>query len=188
MKSVDDPGRAVAVLAAVLTHARRVIGDPARIGLRMLVERRLEQQHPVRRARSPSGPLRPRRARARRRRRRTRRPSRWSWRCAESSFASVVGEVEQVVVAAPAGFERLALIGERRLAPRGESPRRPSCAQAGRSPSSTLARKKPIQTLVPISRRPSTSMPSFQSPARSSGRPFAPRCSRVKPMARRACS
>src|ERR1700734_3728161 len=47
-ESVDNPGRAVAVLAAVLTHPRRIVRDPSRIGLRMFIEWRFEQQHPVR--------------------------------------------------------------------------------------------------------------------------------------------
>src|ERR1700744_314151 len=47
-EAVDDPSRAVAVLPAVLAHAGRIVGDAAGIGLRMLVERRLEQQDSVR--------------------------------------------------------------------------------------------------------------------------------------------
>src|SRR5579885_2524227 len=40
-EAIDDPGRAVAILAAILAHARRIVGDAARIGRRMLEERRL---------------------------------------------------------------------------------------------------------------------------------------------------
>ena len=80
-EAVDDPGGAVAVLAAVLAHARRIVGDAARIGLRMFEERRLQQKHAVR-------PLDPLEAAFERReralviaRRRNRRPSRSSSRC-----------------------------------------------------------------------------------------------------------
>ena len=41
-------------------------------------------------------------------------------RVADVDLAPVVGEVEQVMVAAPAGFERLPLPGERRLTAGGE--------------------------------------------------------------------
>src|SRR5271154_3416771 len=43
-ETIDDPGGAMAVLGAVPTYAGRIIGDAARIGLGMLVERGLEQQ------------------------------------------------------------------------------------------------------------------------------------------------
>src|SRR5260370_635367 len=37
-EAIDNPGRAVAVLAAVLTHPGRIVRDPSRVGLRMFVE------------------------------------------------------------------------------------------------------------------------------------------------------
>ena len=47
-EAVDDPRGAVAVLAAVLAHARRIVGDAAGIGLRMLEERLFQQQNAIR--------------------------------------------------------------------------------------------------------------------------------------------
>ena len=107
-ETIDDPRGAVAVLAAVLAHAGRIVRDSARIGPRMLVERRLEQQHPLRpfdaleaafergeRARvvagaGKSGPA-----------------GRHGVRLVQN--LTVVGEVEHVMVAPPAGVERDAL-------------------------------------------------------------------------------
>src|SRR3984885_10809738 len=45
---IHNPSRAVAVLTAVLTHPGRIVRDPSRVGLRMFIEWRFEQQHPVR--------------------------------------------------------------------------------------------------------------------------------------------
>ena len=139
----------MAVLAAVLAHAGRIVGDAARIGLRVLVERRLEQQHPVR----ALDPLQAALDRGKSARvvagAGIGRPA-GGHGVAQVDLASVVGEVEQVMIAAPADLERLALTGERRLAPGGESFVALRARDDRMKPSSTLARKKPIQTLVPI--------------------------------------
>ena len=104
---------------AVLTYAGRIVRDAAGIGLRMLVEGRLEQQHAVR-------PLDPFQAALDRGQgalvvasARIGGPA-GRHRVADVDLAPVVGEVEQVMVAAPADFERLALPGQRRLAAGGE--------------------------------------------------------------------
>ena len=104
-EAVDDPRRAVAVLAAVLAHARRIIGDAAGIGLGMLEEGLFQQQHAIR----PLDGLQP----AFERRERAveidgagiGRPAR---RHGVGHFdrAAVVGKIERIMIAAPGGLQR----------------------------------------------------------------------------------
>ena len=119
-EAIDNPGRAMTVLAAVLAHSGRIVGDPSRVRLRMFVEWRFEQQHPVR-ALDPlqaaldrgkralvvagagiGGPA-------------------VGHGVARANLSPVVGEVERVMVAHPAGLQRLLLGGEFLLAAGRES-------------------------------------------------------------------
>src|ERR1700677_1506851 len=114
-EAIDDPGRAVAVLAAALTHAGRIVRDSSRVGLRMLVKWRFEQQYAIR-------ALDPFQA-ALDRGKRALVIAGAGIRCpavghgvARADLLPVVGEVERVMVAHPAGFQRLPLRSEFLLA------------------------------------------------------------------------
>ena len=110
----------MAVLATVLSHARRIVGDASGIRPRVLVERRFQQQHAV-------GPLDPSQAPVHGGERALvvagagiGGPSR-RHRIGDADRLSVVSEIERVVIAEPADIERLALRGERFLATSSES-------------------------------------------------------------------
>src|SRR5208337_2406884 len=108
-EAVDDPRRAMAVLTAVLSNSRRIVRDPAGIGLRMLVERRFHEQHPI-------GPFNAFEAALDCRERaavvaspRIGRPA-GRHRIRHRDYLPVIGEVEHVVIALPAHFQCPALL------------------------------------------------------------------------------
>ena len=98
----------MAVLAAVLAHAGRIVGDAAGVGIGMFEERLFEQQDAVRPLDAFEAAFQSRDRAFVRASRRSTRPSPSSSHSACETRATVVGEVEPVVVAEPADLERAA--------------------------------------------------------------------------------
>ena len=107
------------VLAAVLPDARRIIGDAARIRLRVLVERLLEQEHAIGPLDALKTPLQGREGPLVVARSRIGRPPR-RHRITHRHDLAVVGEIERVMIAEPADLQGLPLRRQGVFAANGE--------------------------------------------------------------------